>query len=205
MTIPNMSRTEFRNVLQDHTLDSALLDNAIEQTEQSHKGQFRDNGNPSLTEHVYPVAYQVIKSYGSLAIPVHVVVSALLHDCIEDDPHFTYKRCEDRFGKQIAGIVQALTKSDAENVVSNNQEEKARLNRIYMQRLAGGPHEAMLIKLADRYCNLATIKTIKDTNPGKYNRYISETRDLFLPLAKAYSAYFYNQLDELLHSLESLE
>ncbi len=201
MSIPSMSQAEFRNILHDHKFASPLLDSAIEQAERSHTGQLRDNGNSYLAEHIYPVAYEVIKSYGDLPASINVIAAAILHDSIEDDPAFTYEQCEAQFGAAIADIVQALTKNAEENASSNNQQEKARLNRAYMQRLAQGPPEAMLIKLADRYCNLATIPTIKTTNPGKYNRYISETKDLFLPLAKAHSAYFYAQLEALLREL----
>ena len=197
-----MSQADFRHILHERALASPLIDSAIEQAEQSHASQLRDNGNSYLTEHIYPVASEVITSYGELSAPASVIAAAILHDSIEDDPTFTYERCKDQFGTTIADIVQALTKNDEENAPSNNQQEKARLNHAYMRRLANGPPEAMRIKLADRFCNLATISTIKTTNPGKYNRYISETKDLFLPLAKVHSAYFYAQLKDLLDDLE---
>ncbi|HEX3568825.1 MAG TPA: HD domain-containing protein [Candidatus Saccharimonadales bacterium] len=203
MSTLNMTRLKFERKLQEKGLTSPLMDRAIVQVELSHRNQLRDNGNPYLTEHIYPVAYEVIKSYGDLSAPKIVVISALLHDCIEDDPGFTYETCRAKFGKRIADIVQALTKNEKENAVSNNQEEKTQLNRIYMRRLLSGPSEALIVKLADRFCNLATVQTIKSTNPGKYNRYIQETRVLFLPLAEQYSTYFYDQLRVLLQNLES--
>jgi len=200
MNLSYMTQATFRTFLQDSGLASPLVDDAIKQAERSHKDQLRDNGNSYLTEHIYPVAYETVQSYRGKPVPVEVVAAALLHDAIEDDPGFTYKTCQEKFGTKIADIVQALTKNTSENNPSSNQDEKARLNRIYMQRLVSGPSEALIIKLADRYCNLVTVHTIKNTNPGKYNRYIQETADLFLPLAQKHSAYFYNRLQELLRS-----
>jgi (p)ppGpp synthase/HD superfamily hydrolase len=141
-------------------------------------------------------------------VPQELIAASLLHDCIEDDPDFTPEICRHNFGDKVTTLVSALTKSPDENASDIvdpelRQKTKYELNRIYLERVKGAGPEALKIKLADRYNNLAAAPTIRTTKPAKYDRYVRETSELFLPLARTTSRYFYDRFAKLLKELEA--
>lgn len=73
--------------------------------------------------------------------------AALAHDLIED-ADVDYNDLEEQFGKKVADIVQELT-NDNDKIAAMGKED-------YMtDKLCHLSHDALLIKLADIYCNSA--------------------------------------------------
>ena len=64
--------------------------------------------------------------------------------------------------------------------------------------MEGISKEAVLVKLSDRFNNVSCVHLVKKTKPKKYKRYIKETTEIFLPVAKKYSNYFYQKILQVL-------
>lgn len=75
-----------------------------------------------------------------------MLACALLHDTIEDNPDVTYELLIEKFGKNIADGVLALTKDES---LPKDQQMPDSLARIKVQ-----PKEIWCVKLADRIVNL---------------------------------------------------
>ncbi|MEK7153870.1 MAG: HD domain-containing protein [Patescibacteria group bacterium] len=202
--LPSLSEADFVAVLEARRILSPQIEMAIEQAKLSHGDQARDNGESYLTEHIFPVANEVILSYGLETPAEEDIIGALLHDAIEDDPDFTAELCLQRFGQTVTTLVQVLTKQPGENQPSLDESVKMEINRALLSRIARDCPRAMRIKLADRYHNLRSVISIRETNPAKYQRYLVETGVIFLPVAKEFSPYFYDKLRVELEALRSL-
>ena len=70
----------------------------------AHKDQKRDSGDPYLT---HPVAVANILT--DLKLDSATIATGLLHDTIEDTK-ITYKTVEKEFGKEVADLVDGVTK-----------------------------------------------------------------------------------------------
>ena len=99
-----------------HTIESSVellkvhfeftddVQNALELSIEAHKGQFRKSGEPYV---IHPILVAVITAYFSN--DEHMVIAALLHDVVEDTDT-TLEEIEEVFGKDVAHIVNGLTK-----------------------------------------------------------------------------------------------
>ena len=131
-----------------------------------------------------------------------MIVGALLHDALEDDPEFTEERCQKEFSDNILRIIKPLTKEKQGTNRTLSQEEIFALNRKHVAAIEHAPENSKLIKLADRYNNLSSVPAIAGTL--KAQRYIRETEELFLPLAEKTSNFFYQKLKSKLEELKRM-
>ena len=69
----------------------------------AHRNQKRHSGDPYL---IHPVAVADILT--DLKLDSATIATGLLHDTIEDT-HATYKVIEDKFGKEVADLVEGVT------------------------------------------------------------------------------------------------
>ena len=86
-----------------------------------------------------------------------LLAAAVLHDVLEDS-RLIQKDLARIFGNELAGIVRELThdrKSDGDK-------------GQYLQRFATSSTPALIVKLADRYCNL---RDCRFTDPDRFQRY----------------------------------
>jgi (p)ppGpp synthase/HD superfamily hydrolase len=114
----------------------------------AHRHQLRKDGKTPYISHAVRVALTVTQTFGS-DDPI-ALVSALLHDTIEDTTT-DYDDLMERFGREIADTVAALTKNMA--LPEHDRE------REYDHRLAKAPWQARLVKLADTYDNFCDLET----------------------------------------------
>ena len=83
----------------------------------AHKDQKRDSGDPYLT---HPVAVANILT--DLKLDSATIATGLLHDTIEDTKT-TYKMVEKEFGKEVADLVEGVTKiSELEGKIIENSK-----------------------------------------------------------------------------------
>lgn len=127
-----------------------------------HSGQFRQGGDEYIT---HPVA--VAKMLMEKDFNVNFVNTALLHDCLEDT-NATELEILELTNKEVLTAVKLLTKE------KNYSEE------IYFERICNN-ELAKIVKLADRIHNLESAVV---TNRDFRRRYIIETREHFLSMAK---------------------
>ena len=139
---------------------------------QMHDGQFRHSGEPYFT---HPIAVAAILAEQQMDDAT--LITALLHDTIEDTKA-TYAEVEKRFGKEIAELVDGVTKLT--NLQLNSTETKQAENFRKLFMATSRDLRVTLVKLADRLHNMRTIKSMRDDKQAQKAR---ETMDIFAPLA----------------------
>ncbi len=168
-------------------LDEALLRSAVIFIAEAHKGQFRKSGMP-YTEHPYEVA----KILADLKLDISSVLAGILHDVVEDTPH-TLDEISNRFGKETAFMVDAVTKISAVQKGSKS-EQKAETYRKLIAAMAKDPR-VIMIKIADRLHNMRTLRYMK---PDKRKAISQETIDIYVPLTHRFGLYrFKSELEDL--------
>ena len=107
-----------------------------------HKHGVRKDGRTPYVAHVFRVAMTVRDVFG--CDDPTAIATALLHDTIEDT-ETDFEDLEEHFGREIAESVGSLTK--------NASLPEAEREAAYDRRLAEGPWQARLVKLADAHDN----------------------------------------------------
>ncbi len=137
-----------------------------------HAGQVRKTGEPYL---IHPLAVAAILS--QLHLDDASVCAGLLHDTVEDTLA-TLEEVQELFGKDIADIVDGVTKLGM--VKFNTAEEKLAENFRKMLVAMSRDIRVLLVKLADRLHNMRTLEHMK---PEKQEAIARETMDIYAPLA----------------------
>ena len=133
-------------------LNPETLSKAYDFAVKVHKDQKRQSGDPYV---IHPVAVANILT--ELKLDSATIATGLLHDTIEDT-FATYKTIEEQFGKEVADLVDGVTKiSVFENqAVSNSRAENFRKLILATSK----DIRVLLVKLADRLHNMRTLKAI---------------------------------------------
>ena len=139
----------------------------------AHKNQKRASGDPYL---IHPVAVADILS--DLKLDSATIATGLLHDTIEDTKA-TYKTVEKEFGKEVADLVEGVTKiSELEGkVVQSSKAENFRKLILATSK----DIRVLLVKLADRLHNMRTLTSISEESRRK--RIATETMEIYAPLS----------------------
>ena len=121
----------------------------------AHKNQKRDSGDPYL---MHPVAVADILT--ELKLDSATIATGLLHDTIEDTIA-TYETVEKEFGKEVADLVDGVTKiSELEGkIIENSKAENIRKLILATSK----DIRVLLVKLADRLHNMRTINSASDS------------------------------------------
>lgn len=152
--------------------DLPLIKQALAFAKEHHSGQTRASGEPYLT-HLVETALLVCR----LQLDVDSVVSALLHDTIEDCG-VTRETLEKEFGSEIAAIVEGVTKLT--RIEFESKEEKQAESFRKMLLAMAKDIRVILVKLCDRLHNMRTLHYL----PEEKQRPIAlETKDIYAPLA----------------------
>ncbi len=154
-------------------LDRELLVRAYRFSEEAHRGQVRNSGDPYITHSV-----EVAKILADLQLDSITVATGLLHDVIEDT-RLTLADVQAAFGPEIAAIVDGLTKIAKLPAGGSSQERQVESYRKLLLSIAKDAR-VIIVKLADRLHNMRTLEWLP---PEKRKRIAQETRDLYAPLA----------------------
>ena len=153
--------------------DQKLLEKAYIYGTKMHGRQLRASGDPYFS---HPI--EVAGILAELKLDTTTVVCALLHDTIEDTSA-TIKDIEKNFGKEVAKLVDGVTKL---TLLEGNLESSKQAENFRKLLLASASDiRILLIKLADRLHNMRTLHYIKDQSKRK--RISLETLDIYAPLA----------------------
>ena len=154
-------------------LNPETLSKAYDFALKVHKDQKRQSGDPYV---IHPVAVANILT--ELKLDSATIATGLLHDTIEDT-YATYKTIEEQFGKEVADLVDGVTKiSVFENqAISNSKAENFRKLILATSK----DIRVLLVKLADRLHNMRTLKAIDKEEKRK--RIAKETMEIYAPLA----------------------
>lgn len=158
--------------------DLINLEKAYEMAVDAHKYQRRKSGEPYI---YHPIEVARI-CFQEIGLGPTAVISALLHDVVEDTP-VTLEEISAIFGPKITAIVDGLTKLDGSyKDIDNPQAEnfKKVLSTLVVDvRVA-------LIKMADRLHNL---RTINAQPKHKQLKIAAETDYIYTPLAHRLGLY----------------
>ncbi|MEQ9261266.1 MAG: bifunctional (p)ppGpp synthetase/guanosine-3',5'-bis(diphosphate) 3'-pyrophosphohydrolase [Roseovarius sp.] len=152
--------------------DEKLITAAFEFGQAMHEGQFRHSGEPYFT---HPAAVAAILAEQRLDDAT--IVTALLHDTIEDT-RASYKIVAEKFGPEIADLVDGVTKLTNLQLSSTETQQAENFRKLFMAM--SKDMRVILVKLADRLHNMRTIKAMR---PEKQLKKARETMDIFAPLA----------------------
>ena len=154
-------------------LNPETLTKAYDFALKAHGKQKRDEGSPYI---IHPIAVANILT--ELKLDSATIATGLLHDTIEDTAA-TYKTIEEEFGKEVADLVDGVTKiSEFENqAISNSKAENFRKLILATSK----DIRVLLVKLADRLHNMRTINFLVDGD--KKIRKAKETMEIYAPLA----------------------
>jgi len=141
----------------------------------AHDGQTRKQ--ESLPYIVHP--FETARILTQIHADETTLIAALLHDVPEDTP-YTLEQIEARFGKQVAYMVEGITKLSKVHYRHDMQQREVESMKKLFIHVAEDPR-TMLIKLADRLHNMRTLEYMDI--PEKRLRKARETLEVFTPIA----------------------
>src|SRR5262247_2000474 len=156
----------------------ARIKEAAEFGASAHKGQKRLSGEPFIAN---PVAAAAILA--DLRLDADTIVAAILHDVIEDTP--TPKdQLAARFGKDVAELVDAVTKLDQIKFKSREEAQAESFRKMLLAMVRD--LRVIMVKLADRTHNMRTIGAM---SPQKRRTIARETLEIYAPVAERLGLY----------------
>lgn len=168
---------ELNNILmalknQGANYDTALIEKAFWFAFNAHKGQKRTSGEDYYT-HPVNVALILIK----LGMDSESIAAALLHDVVEDTP-VTKEQLEEEFSKNIALLVDGVTKLGKLPVSTTEQQQAENLRKMLIAMAKD--IRVIIIKLADRLHNMRTIDSMSEQHQRDK---ALETLEVYAPIA----------------------
>jgi RelA/SpoT family (p)ppGpp synthetase len=163
----------------DPDADEAMINRAYVFSMQKHGTQKRASGDSYFS---HPI--EVAGILTDLHLDDETIVTAILHDTIEDTVA-TAEEIEERFGPNIARLVDGVTKLSRIEAQSESQRAAENLRKFLLAM--SGDIRVLLVKLADRLHNMRTLHFI--SNPDKRKRIARETMDIYAPLAERIGMY----------------
>jgi len=161
-------------ILENHPgADLNLISAAFEYARKAHGDQLRKDGTPFIT---HPLASAEIVA--EIGLDEDSLCVALLHDCIEDTGA-THVEIEKLFGKDVAEIVEGVTKL-TRGVNYTNKEEAQMENLRKMLIAMAKDIRVILIKIADRLHNMRTMEYVSEE---KQREKALETMEMYAPIA----------------------
>jgi guanosine-3',5'-bis(diphosphate) 3'-pyrophosphohydrolase len=153
--------------------DLEPLGEAFDLAVEAHEGQRRATGEPYVT---HPVASALITA--ELGIDPIAVTAALLHD-VPEDTEFGLTDIEDRFGAEVARLVDGVTKLSKFSTHSHEQQQAENIRKMLLAMAED--IRVVLIKLADRLHNMRTLSGLPS---DKQLRIARQTMEIYAPLAE---------------------
>ena len=145
---------------------------AFDYAETAHKGQKRRSGEAYIT---HPVA--VADILADLHLDGATIAAAILHDVVEDTPS-SMAEVEQKFGKEVAEIVDGVTKLDQIQFKSRKEAQAESFRKMLLAMVRD--IRVIMVKLADRTHNMRTLSAMP---PEKRRSVARETLDIYAPIA----------------------
>lgn len=155
--------------------DKKNIREAFELASESHKDMRRKSGEPYI---IHPIEVATIVSE-EMGLDVTSIICALLHDVVEDTD-VTLKDIELHFSKEVARIVDGLTKISGVFDINNTHSSVQAENFRKLLLTLNDDIRVILVKLADRLHNMRTLDSLRR---DKQLKIASETSFLYAPLA----------------------
>src|SRR5690242_4356844 len=168
-------RRDLHTTLTSHhpQADLAVAERAFDLAVLAHSTQVRASGEPYIT---HPLA--VAEILAELGLDPAAVQAALLHDVPEDTEH-SLQAVEERFGAEVAHLVDGVTKLSKFSTHSHEQQQAENIRKMFLAMAED--IRVVLIKLADRLHNMRTLGALKTE---KQQRIARQTMEIYAPLAE---------------------
>src|SRR5436309_9833652 len=145
----------------------------------AHGSQQRASGDPYFS---HPI--EVAGILTDLKLDDQTIATAILHDTIEDTVA-TPEEIERLFGKDVARLVDGVTKLSEIEAQSENERAAENLRKFLLA--LSDDIRVLLVKLADRLHNMRTLHHIPSED--KRRRIARETMHIYAPLAERIGMY----------------
>src|SRR5271163_1750993 len=152
--------------------DPWMVRRAYEIASERHHDQLRSSGEPYLT-HLLDVAHIL----ADMRLDATTLTAALLHDAIEDT-EYPVVRIEERFGADVAHLVEGVTKISRLNMTAPEARQAENVRKMLLAMV--NDVRVVMVKLADRLHNMRTLEYL---NEEKQQRISRETLDIYAPIA----------------------
>ena len=139
---------------------------------EAHSGQYRSSGDPYVT---HPIAVASILS--SFRMDEDSLSAAMLHDVIEDTG-IPKSVIEKKFNKEVANLVDGVSKLDKLSISSRTEAEAENLQKMVLAM--SKDIRVIVVKLADRLHNMRTLLYL---NREKQLKIARETLEIYAPIA----------------------
>ncbi len=152
--------------------DTRLVEKAYVYAAKAHANQIRRSGEPYLS---HPLAVAYILAQMKLDLPT--IAAGLLHDTVEDT-EVTVEDLEKSFGKEVAEIVDGVTKISTLPIQNKIYKQAENFRKMILAM--ANDLRVVLVKLADRLHNMRTLEFQPE---HKRQRIARETLEIYAPLA----------------------
>src|SRR6266852_6033929 len=152
--------------------DPWMVRRAYEIATERHHDQFRSSGEPYLS-HLLEVAHIL----ADMRLDATTLTAAILHDAVEDT-EFPLARIEERFGAEVARLVEGVTKIGRLKMMAPEARQAETVRKMLLAMVTDV--RVVLVKLADRLHNMRTLEFL---DPPKQQRISRETLDIYAPIA----------------------
>src|SRR3989344_1032445 len=152
--------------------NTSMVEEAFWLSKAAHEPQKRESGEPYF---LHPLA--VAKMLAEKGLDTPIITAALLHDTLEDTK-LKRDELEKKFGSEIHGLVEGVTKLDIASFRSKQEQSTANIIKTVMA--SSKDIRVLVIKLFDKLHNMRTIKHLPKE---KQVRIAADALTIYVPLA----------------------
>ena len=160
--------------------DKKLIRKAFNFAVDAHEHQRRISGEAYI---FHPIAVAKIVAY-EIGLDAISIAAALIHDVVEDNSNYNIQNIKKEFGKNIARIVDGLTKISNFNAKADISHQAENYRKMLLT--LNEDVRVIIIKIADRLHNMQTLSVMP---VEKQIKKASETLYIYAPLAHRIGLY----------------